>query len=159
MKAIFTPLLVLSTVLTVFAQQSIAPSVNNLAGIDAKVSDTFISTSIGESAITTLSPRSGGYITQGFLQPELLPCPDLEFKYYPNPARDYVNVTLAGAAGESMLVRLFNSAGQLLQEKNIANAGGTTVPLAVSTYPEGNYLIVVSASDGSRQINKLVITK
>ena len=78
---------------------------------------------------------------------------------YPNPARDYVNVTLAGAAGESMLVRLFNSAGQLLQEKNIANAGGTTVPFAVSNYPEGNYLIVVSASDGSRQINKLVITK
>ena len=78
---------------------------------------------------------------------------------YPNPAHDYVNVTLSGTAGESMLIRLFNQAGQLLQEKNVANAGGTIVPLAVSSYPEGNYVIVVSASDGSRQINKLVITK
>jgi hypothetical protein len=78
---------------------------------------------------------------------------------YPNPAHDYVNITLSGTAGESMLIRLFNPAGQLLQEKNIANAGGTTVPIAVSSYPEGNYLIVVSAADGSRQINKLLITK
>ena len=78
---------------------------------------------------------------------------------YPNPAHDYVNVTLNGTTGESMLIRLFNQAGQLLQEKNVANAGGTIVPLAVSSYPEGNYVIVVSAADGSRQINKLVITK
>ncbi len=78
---------------------------------------------------------------------------------YPNPAHDYVNITLSGTAGESMLIRLFNQAGQLLQEKNVANAGGTIVPLAVSSYPEGNYVIVVSAADGSRQINKLVITK
>ena len=78
---------------------------------------------------------------------------------YPNPAHDYVNVTLNGTTGESMLIRLFNQAGQLLQEKNVASAGGTIVPLAVSSYPEGNYVIVVSAADGSRQINKLVITK
>jgi hypothetical protein len=78
---------------------------------------------------------------------------------YPNPARDYVNITLSGTAGESMLIRLFNASGALLQERNVTNAGGTTVPLAVSSYPEGNYLIVVSASDGSRQISKLLITK
>jgi len=78
---------------------------------------------------------------------------------YPNPARDYVNITLNGTAGESMLIRLFNASGALLQEKNVANAGGTTVPLAVGSYPEGNYLIVVSAADGSRQISKLLITK
>ena len=78
---------------------------------------------------------------------------------YPNPARDFVNVTLGGNAGETMLIRLFNQSGAVLLEKNISNAGGTTVPLAVSSYPEGNYLIVVSAADGSRQVSKLVITK
>lgn len=78
---------------------------------------------------------------------------------YPNPARDFVNLTLSGTAGESMLIRLYNASGALLQAKNVANAGGTTVPLAVSSYPEGNYLIVVSAADGSRQISKLLITK
>ncbi|HWB93549.1 MAG TPA: T9SS type A sorting domain-containing protein [Puia sp.] len=78
---------------------------------------------------------------------------------YPNPAHDYVNVTLGDNAGEPVLIRLFNQAGQVLIEKNVTNAGGTTVPLAVSSYPEGNYIIVVSAADGSRQVNKLVITK
>jgi len=78
---------------------------------------------------------------------------------YPNPAHDYVNVTLSATAGQSVLIRLFNQNGQVLIEKNVTNAGGTTVPLAVSSYPEGNYIIVVSAADGSRQVNKLVITK
>lgn len=78
---------------------------------------------------------------------------------YPNPARDYVNVTLNGSAGENMLIRLYNQSGQVLIEKNVSNAGGTTVSLSVSSYPEGNYIVVVSAADGSRQVNKLVINK
>ena len=78
---------------------------------------------------------------------------------YPNPARDYVNVTLGGNSNESINIRLFNQSGQVLQEKNLSNAGGTTVPLSVSSYPEGSYIIVVTGADGSRQINKLLITK
>ena len=78
---------------------------------------------------------------------------------YPNPAHDYVNVTLAGSSTEGMVIRLFNQSGQVLLEKNVSNAGGTTIPLAVSNYPEGNYIVVVTAADGSRQVNKLVITK
>ena len=78
---------------------------------------------------------------------------------YPNPAHDYVNVTLAGTSTQGMIIRLFNQSGQVLLEKNVSNAGGTTIPLAVSNYPEGNYIVVVTAADGSRQVNKLVITK
>ncbi len=78
---------------------------------------------------------------------------------YPNPARDYVNVTLGGNSNESLNIRLFNQSGQVLQEKNLSNAGGTTVPLAVSSYPEGSYIIVVTGADGSRQVTKLLITK
>jgi hypothetical protein len=78
---------------------------------------------------------------------------------YPNPAHDYVNVTLGGNSSESLTVRLFNQSGQVLQEKNLSNAGGTTVPLAVSGYPEGSYIIVVTGADGSRQVTKLLITK
>lgn len=78
---------------------------------------------------------------------------------YPNPAHDYVNVTLGGNSNENMIIRLFNQAGQIVQEKNISNAGGTTVPLTVSGYPEGSYILVVTGADGSRQINKLLITK
>jgi hypothetical protein len=78
---------------------------------------------------------------------------------YPNPARDYVNITLGGNSNENMIIRLFNESGQMLQEKNVSNAGGTTVPLSVSSYPEGNYIILVTGADGSRQINKLLIAK
>ncbi len=47
---------------------------------------------------------------------------------YPNPAHDYVNVTLAGGSTEGMIIRLFNQSGQVLLEKNVSNAGGTTIP-------------------------------
>ena len=41
---------------------------------------------------------------------------------YPNPARDYVNVTLSTSANGNVAVRLFNQSGQLLIEnRNSAN--------------------------------------
>ena len=78
---------------------------------------------------------------------------------YPNPASDYVNVSLSGEASGSANIRLVNLAGQVLLEKTVTNAGGTTVPLTVSSYPAGNYLVVVTASDGSKQVNKILISK
>ena len=95
MKVIFATLLVLFVPFSMRAQQSIAPSVNNLVGLDAKLSDAFIATSIGEPAITTLGTKRG-LITQGFLQPELLPCVDIQFRYYPNPAVDIVTIEAFG---------------------------------------------------------------
>jgi Secretion system C-terminal sorting domain len=78
---------------------------------------------------------------------------------YPNPARDYVNVVLSGDASVSANIRLINQAGQLLMEKNVSNAGGTTVAFSVSGYPQGNYLIIVTGSDGTQQVNKVFISK
>src|SRR5258708_40170190 len=78
---------------------------------------------------------------------------------YPNPARDYVNVTLGGSTPLGAVVRLLNQSGQLLLEKNVSHAGGTTVPLAVGTYPQGNYLVVVIGADGSQQVSKLLLSK
>lgn len=95
MRPLFVAFLVLAMPCIVKAQQSIAPSVNNLVGIDSKLSDAFIATSIGEPAITTLKTDKG-FITQGFLQPELLPCPNLEFKYWPNPTIDIVHIQPSG---------------------------------------------------------------
>lgn len=77
---------------------------------------------------------------------------------YPNPARDNVNITLGNASGNT-LIRLYNQAGQLLQERNVSNTGGSIVTFAVGNYPEGNYVIVAIGEDGSRQTSKLVITK
>ena len=78
---------------------------------------------------------------------------------YPNPATDYINVTLTGDASVSANIRLVNMSGQLMQEKTVTNAGGTTVPLTVSSYPAGEYLIMITGSDGSKQVNKILIAK
>ena len=78
---------------------------------------------------------------------------------YPNPASDFINVTLTGEATITANVRLVNMAGQVMLEKTVSNAGGTTVPLAVSAYPAGNYLVVVTAADGSKQVSKVLISK
>ncbi|HEV2354568.1 MAG TPA: T9SS type A sorting domain-containing protein [Puia sp.] len=78
---------------------------------------------------------------------------------YPNPASDYVNVTLSGMANLQANIRLVNLAGQVLLEKNVTNAAGTTVALAVSSFPAGNYLVVVTGSDGSQQTSKILIAR
>jgi len=46
-----------------------------------------------------------------------------------------------------------------VQLKNVANAGGTTVPLSVHGYAEGTYFIVVNGSDGASQTSKFLIAK
>lgn len=78
---------------------------------------------------------------------------------FPNPAHDYVNVALGGKSTESVLIRLYNQNGQMIQLKNVANAGGTTVPLSVSGYSEGTYYIVVNGADGAKQVTKFLIAK
>jgi Secretion system C-terminal sorting domain len=78
---------------------------------------------------------------------------------YPNPARDYVNVTLSGTVTPSVSIRLISQSGQLLMEKRVDNAAGTTVSLPVGSYPQGNYLILVTGTDGVQQVSKLLISK
>jgi hypothetical protein len=78
---------------------------------------------------------------------------------YPNPASNNVNVVLGGSATGNVSIRLVSCTGQLLLEKTVSNAAGMTVPLTVSNFPQGDYLIVVVGSDGTQQVNKLLIAK
>ncbi|HMH22692.1 MAG TPA: T9SS type A sorting domain-containing protein [Puia sp.] len=78
---------------------------------------------------------------------------------YPNPATDYVNVSLGSEMTSGASIRLINQAGQTLAEKKLSGAAGTTVSLPVSNYPSGNYLILVKGADGSQQTSKLFITR
>jgi len=80
---------------------------------------------------------------------------------FPNPAKDYVNVTLGGSneAKGNLSIRLISQSGQLLMEKKVNNTGGTTVALPVSSYPQGNYLIQVIGQDGTQQISKVFISR
>ncbi len=82
----------------------------------------------------------------------------LSVSLFPNPATDYVNVNLGKTPSGMQNIRLISQSGQILFEKRAENVGGTIVPLAVSNYPQGNYLIVVTGANGSRQVSKLFIS-
>jgi hypothetical protein len=79
---------------------------------------------------------------------------------FPNPASDVVNVSLSRNFPSGMLsIRLLNQSGQMLSEKKLENGAGTTISLPVGSYPQGNYLILVTGADGTRQISKLFISR
>jgi hypothetical protein len=77
--------------------------------------------------------------------------------FFPNPARDYVNVSLGQAAGAETTIRLVNLSGQVLQEKKAA--GGGIVSFPVQQYTAGLYILVVTGADGSRESSKLMISR
>jgi hypothetical protein len=80
---------------------------------------------------------------------------------FPNPAKDYVNVSLpvAESTAGNVSVRLFGQSGQLLAEKNVTGAGGTILSFPVGNYAPGNYLVQVVTADGARQVSKVLISK
>ena len=80
---------------------------------------------------------------------------------FPNPARDYVNVSLpvSEATAGMVSIRLFGQSGQLLAEKRVQAAGGTIQSFPVSSYAPGNYLVQVVTADGAKQVSKVVVSK
>jgi hypothetical protein len=78
--------------------------------------------------------------------------------FYPNPARDYVNVSLGQASATEITVRLINQSGQVLQEKKAVGGNGTTVTFPVQQYATGLYILSVASADGSHESSKLVIS-
>jgi Secretion system C-terminal sorting domain len=85
--------------------------VTNMAGFDISVTDFIVTSSIGEPAIFTLS-GSNLILTQGFLQPEILPCSELNFSYYPNPAKGEIIVEANGCEVQIQVMELYDSWGR-----------------------------------------------
>lgn len=79
--------------------------------------------------------------------------------FFPNPARDYVNVALGEASGTQVTVRLINQAGQVLQEKKAVAGNGTTISFPLQQYATGMYILSVSAADGTQESSKLMISR
>ncbi|HTS43870.1 MAG TPA: T9SS type A sorting domain-containing protein [Puia sp.] len=77
---------------------------------------------------------------------------------YPNPVSDIVNVSIGYNITGELKVVLMNQVGQVLQQKQITNPAGSILTLQVGGYPQGTYILQVTGSNGSRQVNKLLIT-
>ncbi|HEY6902205.1 MAG TPA: T9SS type A sorting domain-containing protein [Puia sp.] len=74
--------------------------------------------------------------------------------FFPNPAREYVNVSLGASVTGQTTIRLINAFGQVLQEKR-ADAG--TVTFAVGNYAPGLYILSVVSNDGKQESRQLMI--
>ncbi|WP_431212703.1 T9SS type A sorting domain-containing protein [Puia sp. P3] len=82
--------------------------------------------------------------------------------FFPNPAKEYVNVSLGVATGATTAkadVRLINMAGQVMQEKTAQAGAGVVVTFAVGNYAPGVYILSVVDGNGARESRQLMITK
>jgi hypothetical protein len=76
---------------------------------------------------------------------------------FPNPAKDYVNITLGGAV-PTIGLRLIDLSGKVLQEQRLnASAQNTTVSMPVSHYAQGVYIVQAIKADGTTQNTKITI--
>ncbi|MBS1663348.1 MAG: T9SS type A sorting domain-containing protein [Bacteroidetes bacterium] len=79
--------------------------------------------------------------------------------FFPNPAREYVNVSLGSAASVQTTVRLSSISGQVLQEKRAESGNGAVVTFAVGNYAPGLYILSVIGTDGKQESRQLVIAR
>jgi hypothetical protein len=78
---------------------------------------------------------------------------------FPNPATDYINVSLGNDASATLSIRLVNQFGQVMQQQKLSHAAGTIVSLQVKGYPEGLYYVQVAGDGGINQSSKVLITR
>ena len=132
--------------------QNLTSSVTNLAGYDLSTAGLITTVSIGEPAIITLT-SDNNIITQGFLQPEVLPCKDLFFSYYPNPTKGELTVEAFGCEVKIKSIQVLDIWGRLI----------TTIPQAKNNKLElgflssGVYVLKVALNNG--QFNAFNIVK
>jgi hypothetical protein len=81
--------------------------------------------------------------------------------FFPNPARDYVNVALGNAinTAETVTVRLINMSGQVMQEQRTSATAGTVLSFRVSNYASGVYILSVAGENGFQESRQLLISK
>ena len=82
-----------------------------------------------------------------------------QISFFPNPAKEYVNVTLGGTSTGTVKVRLISQAGAVLQEKSVSGGAGTIVTFPLQQMASGLYVLYVSAPDGTHESSKLLINR
>lgn len=84
---------------------------------------------------------SDGYLSVKEIQPEV------DFKLYPNPARESIYLEIDQSTFTNSSVRIYNLLGGLMNEQSI-NSTRTTIQ--VSQYPKGVYFLTVSSEQGQK---------
>lgn len=80
-------------------------------------------------------------------------------KVFPNPAKNYVNISLGNDVTANQLIRLTDLYGKVLQQKQVTNAGGSTITFPVNNYAQGIYLLQVKSASGAQQTYKVFVSQ
>jgi hypothetical protein len=78
---------------------------------------------------------------------------------FPNPASNYINVSLAGNTPSAVTVLLTSAAGQRLAEKQATGGAGTIVTIPVENLVSGIYIITVISADGSHESSPVLVSR
>ncbi len=82
-----------------------------------------------------------------------------EFKLFPNPANEYVDVNLKGVEGQFVRLLLVDRSGRLVKETEIENAPAATHRIDLAGVPEGWYAVWVQAAGRKAKALPLVVGK
>jgi hypothetical protein len=79
--------------------------------------------------------------------------------FFPNPAHDYVNVSLGETTGSQVTILLSSISGRLMQEKTAATGSGVIVTFPLQNISSGMYIMTVVKADGTRESSPVLISK
>jgi hypothetical protein len=79
--------------------------------------------------------------------------------FFPNPAHDYVNVSLGGSTGSQVTILLTSISGRVMQEKTAATGDGVVVTFPIQNVAAGMYFLTVVHADGARESSPVLINK
>ncbi len=79
--------------------------------------------------------------------------------FFPNPAHDYVNVSLGETTGSQVTILLSSISGRLVQEKAAATGSGVVVTFPLQNISSAMYILTVVKADGTRESSPVLINK
>jgi hypothetical protein len=83
---------------------------------------------------------------------------DVTISIYPNPCKDFTNISLISPKDNLMTWRLIDMTGKVLKSASTElNAGEFIFPVSVDDLPAGNYMLELTTA-GWRKTEKLVVT-
>ncbi len=81
------------------------------------------------------------------------------FSFFPNPAKDYLNITLKNnQISSSGIIKIFNNIGQLVKEYIFNDSLSNSIQINISDLQNGVYLLQAKSVAGTYQ-NKIIIQK
>lgn len=140
-------LLFLSLSITTFIYSQSITNETIAAGFSSTLkNNVHLSSSIGEAGPVQYLLKSGGDLTQGYLQVEnkgkvsILDAKKKEIiSLYPNPAIDFIHIDLLEFANERIEISIFNSLGQEVVKSSLTKMGTPIYILDVSSLASAEY--------------------